>query len=54
MGLDVDFIVAKDSIEELKVLLSAQPHGKREKIADEIIDFVEKMQEKWKVKEEEL
>ncbi len=47
MGMDVDYIVAKEAIEELEELLSDQPHGKREKIADEIIDFVENMKKKW-------
>lgn len=47
MGLDVDFIAAKESIGELEELLLAMPHGERETIADEIIDFVEKMKKKW-------
>lgn len=48
MGLDVDYVAAHQAIEELEELLSNQPHGEREKIADEIIVFVEKMKKKWK------
>ena len=47
MGLDVDYIAAHQSIEELEKMLSDVPHGKREKIADEIIEFVESMSKKW-------
>ncbi len=47
MGLDVDYIAAHQSIEELEKLLSDEPHGEREKIADEIIEFVEKMKVKY-------
>jgi len=48
MGLDVDYIAAKNAINELQKLVSDQPHGEREKIADEIIEFVEQMKNKWK------
>ena len=48
MGLDIDYIAADQAIEELEELLSDEPHGEREKIADEIIEFVEKMKKKWK------
>ena len=48
MPMDVDYIVAKDAIDELHELLSDMPHGEREEIADEIIEFVEKMKQKWK------
>ena len=47
MGLDVDYLPAKQAIEKLEKILSDQQHGKREKIADEIIEFVEKMRIKW-------
>lgn len=47
MGLDVDYLAAKQAIEKLEKILSDQQHGKREKIADEIIEFVEKMRIKW-------
>lgn len=50
MGLDVDYVAASQAIEELEDLLSEQEHGEREKIADEIIDFVNKMKKKWKKK----
>lgn len=48
MGLDIDYIAADQAIDELHELLSETPHGKREKIADEIIEFVEKMSKKWR------
>lgn len=47
MGMDVDYLAGKDAIEELENLLSDQEHGERCEIADEIIDFVEKMKKKW-------
>ena len=45
--MDVDYIAAKQSIEELERLLMDQPHGQREEIADDIIEAVEKLQKKW-------
>ena len=45
--MDVDYIAGKQAIEKLEKLLSDQPHGEREKIADEIIEFAEKMKVKW-------
>ena len=48
MGLDVDFIFAKQKIDELTKLLSDQPHGKRKKIADDIIKNVDKIIKKHK------
>jgi len=50
MGMDVDYIAGKQAIEELEELLFDQEHGEREEIADEIIEFVEKMKKKWKEK----
>ena len=47
MGLDVDYLAGKQSIEELQKLLSGQQHGEREEIVDEIIEFVEKMKLKY-------
>lgn len=47
MGMDVDYISGKQSIEELKILFSSQEHGEREGIADDIIEFVEKMKDKY-------
>jgi hypothetical protein len=50
MGLDIDYLAAKQAIDELEKILSDTPHGKREKIADEIIEFVDKLKEKRKPK----
>lgn len=50
MGLDVDYIFAKQSIEELEKLLRDQPHDERGEIADEIIAFVDAMKIKWSPK----
>jgi hypothetical protein len=47
MGMDVDYIAGKQAIEELEKLFSKQGHGEREEIADEIIEFVEKMKVKY-------
>jgi hypothetical protein len=46
MPMDIDYIVAKESIDELHKLLLDTPHGEREEISDELIVFVEKMKEK--------
>lgn len=53
MGMDVDYLAGKQAIDELEKLFSDQPHGEREQIADEIIDFVDKMKDKWTIKDEE-
>ena len=47
MGMDVDAIVANQAIDKLKKLVSDQPHGEREEIADEIIEFVEQLKKKY-------
>lgn len=45
--MDLDYIAGNEAIEELEKLLSDQEHGEREEIADEIIEFVEKMKVKY-------
>jgi len=45
--MDVDYVVAKEHIDKLERLLANQPHGERDEIADDIIDFVEKMEAKY-------
>jgi len=45
--MDVDYIVGKQAIEELEKLFRGQEHGERKEIADEIIEFVEKMKVKY-------
>ena len=47
MGMDIDYIAANRAIEDLIRLLAKQSHGEREKIADDIIEFVEKMETKY-------
>lgn len=47
MGMDVDYIAGKQAIEELEELFSNQEHGEREKIADDIIEFVKNMKVKY-------
>jgi len=47
MGMDVDYIAGKQAIEELEKLFRDQEHGEREEIADEIIEFVEKIKIKY-------
>ena len=44
--MDVDYIAGKQAIDELEKLLSDQEHGERKQIADDIIEFVEKMKVK--------
>lgn len=45
--MDVDYIAGKQAIEELEEIFSRQEHGEREEIADDIIEFVEKMKVKY-------
>lgn len=45
--MDIDYIAVKQAIEELIKLFSDQEHGEREEIADDIIEFVEKMKIKY-------
>jgi hypothetical protein len=47
MGMDIDYIFANQAIEELVKLLRDQEHGERGAIADEIIEFVEKIKIKY-------
>jgi len=47
MGLDVDYIAAKDAIEKIEKTVSDMPHGEREDIADEIIEFAENLKVKY-------
>lgn len=47
MGLDVDYIAAKDALDEIKKILSSIDHGEREEIADEIIAFAEQLKTKY-------
>lgn len=46
MRLDVDYIAAKQAIDELTKILSDTPHGQREEIADEIIKMVKDFKDK--------
>lgn len=50
MPMDVDYIAGKQAIDKLSELLSETPHGEREAIADDIIEMVEKLEEKYKTK----
>jgi len=47
MPLDIDYIAGVKAIDELKELLSQQPHGERDEIADEICAFVEEMKQRF-------
>lgn len=47
MPLDVDYIAAKNAIDDIEKTLSNVPHGEREKIADEIIEFAEQLIKKY-------
>ena len=48
MGMDVDYIFAKDAIDRLEKLLTSLEHGEREEIADDIIEAVAKLEKKYK------
>jgi len=47
MGMDVDYIAAKNAIEIIEKTVSDLPHGEREDIADEIIEFAENLKRKY-------
>lgn len=46
MGMDVDYLAARQAIDKLEKMLSDTPHGKRENIADEIIEFVDNLEKR--------
>jgi hypothetical protein len=46
-GMDMDYIAAKQAIDELDEILSEMEHGDRSEIADEIIEFVNRIKEKY-------
>lgn len=47
MGMDIDYLIAKDHIEELSDILHKLDHGERELICDDIVEFVELMKLKY-------
>ena len=47
MGLDVDFIVAKDSLKVIDGVLFDMEHDERQEIADDIIKFAEEIKKKY-------
>lgn len=53
MPLDVDYIAGKQAIDKLSLLLSRIQHGEREAIADDIIEMVKALEEKYKEEVEE-
>lgn len=50
MGMDLDFLAGQAVIEMLQELLNNQEHGEREELANDIIEFVAKMKEKYPAK----
>jgi len=48
MGMDLDWVFAKDKIDELEKYLSDIPHGERQEAADEIIEMIDKYLKKKK------
>ena len=49
MGMDVDYIAGNIAVEKIKKILIDQPHGEREKIADEIELFADELEKKYKI-----
>ncbi len=47
MGMDIDYLTAKEELKELNKILSDLPHNERGLICDDIIEFVNKMKEKY-------
>ena len=48
--MDVDYVVAGMTLDELGKLLSSLPHGERSDICDDYEEFLEKMKKKYKTK----
>lgn len=48
MGMDLDYLVIRQSLDKLEKIVRDKPHGKREKIADDIVAFVEEIKKKYK------
>ncbi len=48
-GMDIDYIAAKQAIDLLIHILDKKEHGDRSEIADDIIDFVNRMKEKYSI-----
>ena len=51
MGMDIDYLAATVKIQELQKLLESIEHGKREEIADAIIEMIDNFIEEWQNKE---
>lgn len=49
--MDIDFIAAKLALQEIEKLLIAQGHMNCEQVADEIIEFKNKLEQKYKTKD---
>ena len=50
MGLDIDAVAIRQYIDRLKKVVFDQEHGEREELCDDIIEFVERMEVKYKIK----
>ena len=48
--MDVDYVVAKQAVDQLNDLLSSLPHGERSDICDDYEEFLEKMKKKYETK----
>ena len=51
MGLDVDWVGIKQSLEDIKEIAAHIPHGEREAICDDIMKFNEHLRVKYVSKE---
>ena len=47
MAMDIDYVVAKEALEKLDEILSSMPHGEREMIADDYLEFLDKIKKKY-------
>ena len=50
MGMDIDYIAGKQAIEKLDDFFGDLQHGKRGKVADDIIKMVDEIIKKYKKK----
>lgn len=50
MGMDTDYIFSEITLDEILNIVKEQPHGKRQKIAEDIEKFFKKIKRKYVTK----
>lgn len=47
MGMDFDYMAGKQALEEIEEILSGMEHGEREQMADDLVEFAQRMKGKY-------